>query len=123
MKDNPAKYLRGRAAWVDTPKGSEPCTYVRSSYEVAAVSRLEADGGVAGYEYERRFVLPDGRWVLPDFLVTRTDGSRLLIEVKSAWVFGLPYSHKVRCRLLESKRLASENGWAFEVWTEKELGL
>ena len=123
MKDNPTKYLRGRAAWVSTPKGVKPRTYVRSSYEVAAVSKLEADPNVVSYEYECRFVLPDGRWILPDFLVTLVGGQQVLVEVKSAWVFNMPSSHKVHRRLREAGELAAGNGWDFAIWTEKALGL
>lgn len=122
MKENPSKYLRGKAAWVDTPKGGRPRTYVRSSYEVAAVARLEADPQVVSYEYERLFVLPNGRWVLPDFLVTFRSSLKVLVEIKAAWVFGLPPSHKVLQRLRVAEHLASQHGWAFEIWTEKELG-
>jgi len=121
MQDDPEKYLRGRAAWVNTPKGTKSQIYARSSYEVAAVTRLEKDPQVVQYEHERRFELPDGRWVLPDFLVTLQDGSCLLVEVKSSWVFILPPSHKVHQRLQIAAALAAEHGWTFAVWTEKEL--
>ena len=122
MKTDPMKYLRGRSAWVDTPKGDKPRTYVRSSYEVATIALLEHNPKVAAYEYERRFTLDDGRWVLPDFLVTFNDGRVLLVEVKAQWIFSLPFNHKVHRRLRESQMIANQNGWDFEVWAEKELG-
>jgi hypothetical protein len=122
MRENPVKYLRGKAAWVDTPKSQKSRTYVRSSYEVAAVAKLEADPQVMAYEYERQFMLEDGRWVLPDFIVTLTSGQQVMVEVKAAWVFGLSPSHKVSRRLQEARHLAAQHGWSFKVWTEEELG-
>ena len=121
MKDNPGKYLRGRAQWMDTPKGSAGRAYVRSSYEAAAVRLLESDPLVVRYEHERRMMLPDGRWVLPDFVVERADGRTSLIEVKADWVFSLPEGHKTRKRILIARDLAANQGWDFIVWTEQEL--
>ncbi len=69
MKKNPTKYLRGRAQWVNTPKGLTSMVFVRSSYEAAALVVLEADPQVVRYEFERRIILPGGRWVLPDFVI------------------------------------------------------
>jgi len=122
MQENPGKYLRGRAAWVATPKGTQDQVYVRSSYEKAAVAVLEAASEVVTYEYERRFELKTGKWILPDFLVTMQDGPNLLVEVKAAWVFNLPYMHKVHVRLRETEDLARQLGFGFAIWTEKELG-
>jgi len=121
MQENPNKYLRGRASWVGTPKGTKDRVYVRSSYEKAAVTVLERLSNVTLYEYERRFELPDGKWVLPDFLVTWQNGSKTLIEVKAAWVLKLPASDKVQMRLKVAEHLADSQGWGFEIWTEKEL--
>ena len=122
MQETPKTYLRGRASWVDTPKGDKDRVYVRSSYEAATVRKLEADPNVVSYQFEPRQVLPDGKWVLPDFFVTYTDGREVLVEVKAQWVFGLPPSHQVHQRLKVSQDIAARKGWGFEVWTEKELG-
>jgi hypothetical protein len=121
MLENPEKYIKGRAEWVLTPKGIGERTFARSSYEVLAIRMLEANPNVTKYEHEHRFVLCDGHWVLPDFLVQYVDGHRSLIEVKASWVLGLPSDHKVQQRLEVARRLADEHGWGFIIWTEREL--
>jgi len=121
MKDTPGVYVRGRAEWVDTPKGLHERAYVRSSYEKAAVNHLESDPDVVRYEHERLLSLPDGRWFLPDFIVERSNAKVVLIEVKAAWVLTHPDCESVRQRLAVSESFAREQGWDFAVWTEKEL--
>jgi hypothetical protein len=90
-----------------------------SSYEVAAVRLLEENPSVTSYTYEHPFVLEDGKVIRPDFLVDRGNGIDSLVEVKAAWVFGLPPEHRVLRRLDTSMRIAKEHGWDFSVWTEK----
>jgi hypothetical protein len=121
MKDSPEVYTRGRAQWVETPKGAKPRYYVRSSYEVAAVTLLERDESVRAYEYERRIETGDGKWILIDFVISRGDGSTLAVEVKAAWVLTYPGAEKERARLDQARSIATQSGWSFEVWTEKEL--
>jgi len=122
MLETPSKFLRGRAQWADTPKGKKDRAYVRSTYEAAAVRILEGDPKVLSYEHERRLVLGDGRWILPDFVVSFSNGQEVLIEVKARWVFALPVGHQVRRRLKVAQDLAQHRGWGFEVWTEEVLG-
>lgn len=121
MKANPEKYARGKSQWVDTPKGTTGRVFVRSSYEVKAVAKLEADTTVLLYEYERRIRLPNGKWMLPDFIALREGGIVTLVEVKSAWVFGLPEDSKEQNRLRVARDYSASQGWSFEVWTEKDL--
>ena len=121
MKDTPGMYVRGRAEWVDTPKGLHERAYVRSSYEKAAVNRLESDPDVVRYEHERLLSLPDGRWFLPDFIVERLNATVVLIEVKAAWALMHPDCEGVRQRITMSESFAKEQGWDFAVWTEREL--
>ena len=121
MLENPEKYLRGRSQWVDTPKGSALRAYARSSYEVAAIQMLERDPRVIRYEHEHRIVLPDGHWVLPDFLVEYQGGRVVVVEIKASWVFNLPEGHKVKKRLRLAQELAVARGWEFSIWTEQEL--
>ena len=45
---------------------------------------------------------------------------RLLVEVKAHWATPLCHDHKITKRLKRSKVLADQNGWGFEVWTEKD---
>jgi hypothetical protein len=121
MKDTPGVYVRGRAEWVDTPKGLHERAYVRSTYEKAAVNHLESDPDVVRYEHERLLSLPNGRWFLPDFIVERSNAKVVLVEVKAAWVLTHPDCESVRQRLAVSESFAREQGWDFAVWTEREL--
>lgn len=123
MQKNSGVFLRGRAQWVNTPKGNKDQVRVRSSYEAAAVRILEADPDVVEYEFERRVVLPDNKLILPDFIVTFMNKSLALIEVKASWVLGLGSEHPVIGRLCKSEEYATRQGWGFSVWTEKELGI
>lgn len=125
LRDHPGRYLRGKAQWVDTPKGIHSRAYARSSYEVAAIHALEADPLVLRYEHERVLALPDGHWILPDFIVEYTGGRAgiiELVEVKAAWVMSQPDDSKVAQRLTKAREFAVEQGWSFTVWTERELG-
>ena len=122
MRENPGKYLRGRARWIDTPKGTKDRAWVRSSYEAAAVVSLEDCPEVVWYEHERCVHLSNGKYVLPDFIVGYRNGSVCLVEVKAAWVLNLPPTHRVAKRLQISCDIAAEQGWDFAVWTEQELG-
>lgn len=123
MAENPEKWSRGKGQYVPVSKctGKEKI-WVRSSYEVVAVNLLENDPEVSVYDYERRCVLENGKWILPDFIVTRT-GRQVLTEVKSEWVFSLPADSKEQQRLKIARELATKNGWGFEIWAEQELGL
>lgn len=122
MKATPEKYVRGKSQWVDTPKGTTDRAFVRSSYEVKAVAKLEADATVLLYEYERRIRLPDGKWMLPDFITLREGGIVTMVEIKSMWVLGLPEDSKEQHRLQVALDYSASQGWSFEVWTEKDLG-
>ena len=93
---------------------------MRSTYEQAAVRLLEANSSVIKYEYEHRFVLEDGHSILPDFLVRYADET-CLVEVKPSWILGVSRSEKVWLRLSKSQRIATENGWTFAIWTEKDV--
>lgn len=117
----PWRYSRGRSGWVEAVKGATTKIYARSSYEMAAVRRLDSDSEVIRWEHERRFPTDDGRWILPDFLVWTSSAKVLLIEVKASWVYGLPREDRVHKRLAQAAELARERGWEFVVWTEKEL--
>ena len=92
---------------------------MRSSYEVAAVELLESDSSILSFEYEPRFKLKCGRYILPDFLITYQDGSKSLVEIKASWVFSLSPGSKPLLRLEEARDIAVSKGWGFEIWTEK----
>lgn len=119
LQRNPQKWTRGNGSYVTVTK----CTgkrkvWVRSSYEKAAVRILEQDPLVVSYEYEARITLPSGKWILPDFLITYVDGSRVLVEVKAAWVLKLKPDHPQRIRLKLAREAALKKGFGFEIWTE-----
>lgn len=121
LKSHPNRYTRGCAQWIDVTKTTVPRLRVRSSWEAKAVRKLESDPEVLRYEYEVRIRLDDGRWILPDFIVERRNGTTSLVEVKAEWVLSFyPPDHAVHRRLEKSREVASNRGWIFEVWTEKE---
>jgi len=129
MKEHPDHNSHGKGQWMDTPKGVEPRGYVRSSYEVAAIDHLEGDPRVLGYEYEKVLYLSSitlekwvGKWILPDFLVTYSDGRIVLVEVKPAYVLkSRPENDEAIERLRVAEMEASARGWGFAIWTEEEL--
>jgi hypothetical protein len=99
---------------------------VRSTYERQAVIKLESNSDVHSYEYEPPLVLPEGRRIYPDFLVTYEDQSVQLVEVKPVWVLTHPKvgnNYKQIARLMVAAEQARRVSWGFAVWTEKELGL
>lgn len=115
----------GKREWLDVTKDTRsPKICVRSSYEKKAVQILEGADWVANYIYEPVLNIRGRRRILPDFVVTRADGSRCLVEVKPQWVldFFEPGSGIVQ-RLERAKAEATVRGWDFEIWTEKELGI
>lgn len=119
MKENPTPYLRGKTSTVATPKGNKDEVRVRSSYEAKTISILELDPNVKSYTYEPIYKVA-GRTILPDFVVHYQDGSTTLVEVKSEWALN---QEDVIARLALSQKVASDNGWSYQTWTEKELGL
>lgn len=123
MLHNPEKWTHGRGQQVTGAKciNKGPCFWVRSGHEVAAVSVLESDPLVEKYEYEPRFALPDGKWVLPDFKVFGLDGSWKIVEVKAAWVFDLPPEHRKSIKIKIYRDLAEHEGVPIEFWTEKDV--
>ncbi len=116
----PKHYKRG---YFFSAKNNRKLLY-RSSYELTAYRILEQLTKVKSYENEP-FAIPyysDGltRRTIPDILITYTDGSKELIEVKRENVL---QENKVQMKLQAMKEYASDKGWDFSVWTEKELGL
>lgn len=123
MLQNPEKWSHGRGQQVAGTKcvNKGPCFWVRSRHEVAAVTVLENDPSVDRYEYEPRFILPDGKWVLPDFKVFAADGSWKIIEVKAAWVFNLPPEHRKTIKINTYRSLAKCENVSIEFWTETDV--
>jgi len=121
IAEDPAKWIRGKGSRVVSGKCERKEFWVRSTYEKAAVEKLESDFKVVSFEYEKRLVLDDRSWILPDFVVTYLDGATALVEVKAAWTLQMPVESEVRRRLDRAHREASKRGWLFFVWTEEDL--
>ncbi len=98
--------------------------HYRSSYELTAYEILEQMSKVKNYEIE-----PFGinykffgaiRRTVPDILITYTDGSKELIEVKSEWNLK---DKRTNCKIWAMNDYAVSKSWLFNIWTEKQLGL
>jgi hypothetical protein len=115
-------YPYGKSEWVQSVKGGR--FKVRSSYEKKASELLDSREDVVSYLFEECLVLSDGWHILPDFIVNHQDGTRTLIEVKPSYALDPTYRGytKVRARLGVAEEEARRRGWAFKVWTERELG-
>lgn len=90
---------------------------LKSSYELNALHMLQRDPTVVSIEYEP-FALPcpSGIAYVPDFLITRVDGSRSLIEVKSVWYVGdSRFPEKAAAGIAHAEAC----GMTYEVWTER----
>jgi len=122
IAENPSKWSRGLGAWVQPVKCNRPRVWTRSSYERVVVALLDSDPSVGQFVFEPRVQLPDGFWMLPDFVVYYTDGHVALVEVKASWVLALPSDHKVQRRLRQASTFAASMGWEFIIWTEKDFG-
>lgn len=117
-------YGKGRRCWID-PGQACKCLerlagfWVRSTYELAAVQRINSEDCIASYLYEPVIRIQD-TWIKPDFILTLKDGSRLLVEVKAAWATKLPEDHRTMRRLRVAEDYAKAHGMMFAVWTEKD---
>jgi hypothetical protein len=110
-------YCHGIRSWVTSSKCIIPRVHVRSSYEKIAIGILDADDIVVSFEYEPSFILPNGKRILPDFLVTYKSGSKALIEIKASWQLKINKSIE---RLELARQIALANNWDFQVWTERD---
>jgi hypothetical protein len=120
LKNYPKKWSRGQGCHVPVSKCEGKLKlFVRSSYEKAAITLLEGDDNVISYQYEKRLNLLNGRWILPDFLITYRN-RKVLVEVKASWVLSQPEDAKEVRRLKLAEDYASSQGWDFEIWTEKD---
>jgi hypothetical protein len=105
-------------------KSGGECAY-RSSWELIYMRYLDANPDVVSYEYEKVIVpyisnIRSGRIrkYFPDFLVTYSDGKRILVEIKP--------SNRVHNRIVMKKLLAAdqwckEHDATLDVVTEVEL--
>lgn len=110
---------------LSTKTGAE-CRY-RSGWELAYLQHLDADPSVVTFLYEGVKVpyvsnVRTGkvRHYFPDFLVTRTDGSQQLVEIKPKRRVS---QVKVQKKLKAGQAWAEAHGFTFVVLTEVELGV
>jgi TnsA endonuclease-like protein len=105
-------------------KTGQVCRY-RSGWELAYLQYLDAEPTVLTYVYEP-FKIPyvsnkktgKVRGYIPDVLVTRTDGSRQLVEIKPA----RKVMHvTVQKKLKAAQQWCTEHQITLEVLTEHEL--
>lgn len=130
MSQKKVLYLRGVAGRgtsygiserVESLKGGTIVT--RSQLEASAIDRLDNDPDVASFVYEPIFVLANGKYIMPDFVVIHADGSGTLIEVKPSFVLRrTDENHPDLRRLKVGAEEAARRGLKFVIWTEKELG-
>ncbi len=98
--------------------------YYQSSYEFVAFEILEQLSKVRSYD-RANFRIPyminnEIHYTVPDILITYTDGTKELIEVKAKWFL---HDEKTNAKFWAMNDYAATQGWDFNVWTEKELGL
>lgn len=112
--------------WVDTKKGvpkpNRTKIGYRSLWEKYAMTLLDADSSVASFQYEPMGVPYewDGnpRFTIPDFLVTMTDGSIVMVEVKPRGYTSAP---KELAKASACTLFCEGRGWKYEVWDERRL--
>lgn len=121
MRMDHAPYIHGIRSIIHVKKCSNRhIIHTRSSYETAVVKFLETNDNTRTYEFEPTMMDTHGV-LFPDFIVSWADNTTTLVEVKAQWVLSLPATHKVMLRLDRSRKLASANGWAFDIWTEHRV--
>lgn len=90
---------------------------LKSSYELEALRILQSDPSNVRIEYETvRIGCADGTTYVPDFIVTSSDGTVRIIEIKSTFWMGHPRWQRKLDALVA---YASEHGAKHEVWTER----
>lgn len=95
----------------------------RSLWELRAIEMLESDDTVTCFKFEPFRVVyyynNNRRHYVPDFLVTYSDGRRLLIEVKPLCFVDAAINI---AKFAAAREYCSMNGLTFEVWTQEKLG-
>jgi hypothetical protein len=117
------RYFRSKVSTVHPKKATEPLI-ARSSYEVIFLEMVDRDDSVVSvsspkilipYEWEGKI-----RNYIPDFLVTLSDGHKLLVEVKAQWETRYP---KCSAKAKAGIEYCVSRGWEYVLITEPELQL
>lgn len=91
-----------------------------SRLELARLLLADFDPEVIGIAAQPLLVHGSGRRHVPDFLLRRTDGSVLIVNVKPAERLGV---EKIADALAWAGRVFGERGWEHEVWSGTEAQL
>lgn len=86
---------------------------------VACEDFLETSPNIFSYETQVPYEI-NGRDRSLDFLINYSDGSKKVIEVKPLKRMG---EEENILQISDSRAYAEQQGWAFELWTEGELGI
>ena len=111
-----------KGCYTSTKTGQE--CFFRSSWEEALMKHLDLDPSVRTWAYESfripYFYSKEGvqRWYVPDFLVTRTDGTRQLIEVKPREFID---GERVKLKSQAGEHWCLENGAVYLIVTKQIL--
>lgn len=94
----------------------------KSSWERNVALKFDADHSVKGFAYEP-FSIPYyyhqvQRYYIPDFLVERMDGKKLLIEVKPKCFLDAAINV---AKFAAASEYCEKNGLEFQVWTQEQL--
>jgi len=125
MQNTPELYIRGKHSYVQSPKclNKKGSFLVRSSYEKKMIEIINSSKEITAFEYEKRFHLKNGKYILPDFILHMNTGIVKMVEVKAKWVFISTNRQKILKRLESAWQIAISKGFKFEIWCEQELGL
>lgn len=112
--------------WTETrkgqPKPGQTKIGFRSKWEQRAMLLLDECSSVLSFQYEPLGVpyVWEGkqRFTIPDFLVTMTDGSIVMVEIKPR---GFTYNAKERAKAAACSQFCALSGWKYEVWDERRL--
>jgi len=111
----------GKGGYFFSKKNNKDIHY-RSSYELLAYELLEQMSKVKYYDTEPFAIQYQyegiDRRTIPDILITYTDETKELIEVKPEYMMD---NLQTKAKLQAMASFAKDNDWKFDVWTERTL--
>jgi hypothetical protein len=104
-------------------KSKKPKVYYRSNFELNAIKYFEENDSILSYEIEPLRISYDYdgkiRNYILDFAVEKNDGNKVLIEIKPSCYTNYKKYKVNEAKFEAAKKFALENGYEFEIWTEK----